>query len=414
MSPDLQDNPAEPQMSVWFERLMRFWVTICALVMLGDAAVQFLPQSGDWTRAISRMVLLGFAVVTHFLVFFSPKLPRRPALLLTFGAYWVVGGGFPLPLFDIEQAAEIVKGVEGGIGVAALGLLLLPGGSPDVYRLAQRPWTSAWNTLGVMLLSILLCPLLLAAWAVDGAAWGIADYSDGYMRIRPHGLVLEERRYIRGGDEVWLVGMMHIADADFYKKLFPSRGDVPPTIILLEGVTDRERKLERGFSMENVARLLGLSSQNKAAIHLGGESEMEEAASHLPDDHVIRWKNGMSVKRADIDIAEFRPETLVYLGEIGQVFGSPTLPQMLKRLFDPKSPLANEGYQKLAFEDILDKRNVHLIGEIEASFGTYDRVIVPWGALHLPEVGEWLEAEGFKETERVERVAVPFRRPGTK
>lgn len=412
-NPPSQQTQPPPQVSTALEIFLRGWLIMVSLAMLADAGIQHHfsgMENAGWTPWLVRAGLIALLLVTHLVLLITPKLPRRAALLLTFGGYWVVSGGFPLPILDIDQASNLIQGIEAGIAAGVLGLVLIPGGSPRSFVLARRPWSSGWHTIAMILLSCLFMPILVVATAIDGLAWGVAQYSHGYMRIRPHGLVLQERRYARGADEVWLVGMMHIAQADFYKGLFPPRGDVPPTIVLLEGVTDREGKLRGGFHMDNMAKLLGLSSQGEAAIHLhpGADVDDEGETNALREDQIIRWNNGMSLRRADVDIGEFRPETLTYLGEIGEVFQSSSLPIMLKRLFDPKSPLANQRFQKLAFEDILDKRNAHLMTQIEASFPAYDRVIVPWGALHLPEVGDWLKENGFEEKERVERVAVSF------
>ena len=37
-----------------------------------------------------------------------------------------------------------------------------------------------------------------------------------------------------------------------------------------------------------------------------------------------------------------------------------------------------------------------LIGEIDAALDDYRRIVVPWGALHLPEVQEAVRARGFE------------------
>ena len=49
---------------------------------------------------------------------------------------------------------------------------------------------------------------------------------------------------------------------------------------------------------------------------------------------------------------------------------------------------------------MLARRNVHLVEELQGALADYDRVIVPWGALHLPYVQQQLLAMGFTPTDR--------------
>jgi hypothetical protein len=45
--------------------------------------------------------------------------------------------------------------------------------------------------------------------------------------------------------------------------------------------------------------------------------------------------------------------------------------------------------------DLILMRNEHLLAEIADSLEHYRRVVVPWGALHMPEVERKILAEGF-------------------
>ncbi|MGA7395292.1 MAG: hypothetical protein WBW78_21790 [Terrimicrobiaceae bacterium] len=77
-------------------------------------------------------------------------------------------------------------------------------------------------------------------------------------------------------------------------------------------------------------------------------------------------------------------------------------------LVDPSSPITNEAAQAQVMNDILFARNQRLAAEIESSLRDYRRVIVPWGAMHLPEIESWLEARNFVEREESERRALGF------
>jgi hypothetical protein len=59
-------------------------------------------------------------------------------------------------------------------------------------------------------------------------------------------------------------------------------------------------------------------------------------------------------------------------------------------------------------KDILDHRNVHLIGAIEEALTSHDFVVVPWGAMHLPAIEKQLVDWGFVESHRSQRRALNF------
>ena len=61
------------------------------------------------------------------------------------------------------------------------------------------------------------------------------------------------------------------------------------------------------------------------------------------------------------------------------------------------------------FDDIIDRRNDHLIREIEAVLKTHSTVVVPWGANHMPEIQKQIEKWGFVETKRTRHLVVPFK-----
>ncbi|MCP4038180.1 MAG: hypothetical protein GY733_14665, partial [bacterium] len=57
--------------------------------------------------------------------------------------------------------------------------------------------------------------------------------------------------------------------------------------------------------------------------------------------------------------------------------------------------LENPDDAEQFMHDIIALRNQHLLGEIAGALGHYERVIVPWGALHLPEVERHMLEQGF-------------------
>jgi hypothetical protein len=53
---------------------------------------------------------------------------------------------------------------------------------------------------------------------------------------------------------------------------------------------------------------------------------------------------------------------------------------------------------KLVERDVFERRNERLLAELEAALPDYERVVVPWGALHLPAIEEAVRKDGFVQT----------------
>jgi hypothetical protein len=59
-------------------------------------------------------------------------------------------------------------------------------------------------------------------------------------------------------------------------------------------------------------------------------------------------------------------------------------------------------------DDILTKRNHHLLKIIERELPTTREIIVPWGAAHMPEVAEEIQKTGFKPVSSREMISIRF------
>ena len=44
------------------------------------------------------------------------------------------------------------------------------------------------------------------------------------------------------------------------------------------------------------------------------------------------------------------------------------------------------GFEKELFDDLLRKRNRHLLDEVKARLPETENIVVPWGAAHMPEI----------------------------
>ncbi len=58
--------------------------------------------------------------------------------------------------------------------------------------------------------------------------------------------------------------------------------------------------------------------------------------------------------------------------------------------------------------DLLNKRNQLVVELIQEKLDEHSLIIVPWGALHLPEIEDWLLKNNFKILEMQSRKLYSF------
>ena len=63
-------------------------------------------------------------------------------------------------------------------------------------------------------------------------------------------------------------------------------------------------------------------------------------------------------------------------------------------------------------DDLLRKRNRHLLEELQARLPETDHIIVPWGVAHMPGIAAEIQKAGFRLDETQEYVVIRFRSDG--
>jgi len=66
------------------------------------------------------------------------------------------------------------------------------------------------------------------------------------------------------------------------------------------------------------------------------------------------------------------------------------------------------GFEKELFDDLLRKRNRHLLDEVQRRLSESDNVVVPWGAAHMPEIARELQKDGFRLQESRDYTVIGF------
>src|SRR5207244_8564820 len=66
------------------------------------------------------------------------------------------------------------------------------------------------------------------------------------------------------------------------------------------------------------------------------------------------------------------------------------------------------GAQEQVWDDLLRKRNRHLLNELHARLSDSDYIIIPWGAAHMPEISREIQKSGFRVSETRDYQAIRF------
>jgi hypothetical protein len=253
---------------------------------------------------------------------------------------------------------------------------------PLVPEKALEARRFSWQNLTVFLLAnlLVLVPGVIA-YLVLCAALAVGHFSEGFLALRPVGFTVQVREYARAdGKTIQLFPMSHIGEFDFYRKVsqsFPTN-----SIILMEGVTDDRNLLTNKITYKRMASSLGLAEQHEAFNPTRGE-----------------------MVRADVDVEQFTSNTIGLLNLAMLIhskgLSAETLQEMLR--FSPPP-----HYEEELLDDLLRKRNRHLLEELQSRLSQTEHIIVPWGVAHMPEIAAEIQKAGFHLVETREYVAIRF------
>jgi hypothetical protein len=364
-----------------------------ALLSLLDVAVR--ASTGVQWLAVPRNALaqltLAAVVTTVPVMLATPRLPIAVFLPLAALTLWLALGAAPLalwippPLLDPTACAIQLAAV-----ALAFAIVRAQNGGRSWWfgeESRERPAFAWTHSLAFAAGLCTLGPLAAIGYGAVAVATAIQVVTHGFVHFDWTGVSLGDRHYRRGDREIRLVGMMHIGDPAAYRALVCTF-ERESTIVLAEGVSDREGRLATSLQYGQVAQALGLAQQQDVSAYLvDGED---------PDAEPPEWP---VVRRADVDASAFSPETIAMIRWVAEVWEADDVPGALRLI--ARGTREQTAEQRLAFlVDIVDRRNEHLVGEIERALVEYERVIVPWGALHLPSVEQTVLTWGFAETSR--------------
>ena len=370
-----------------------------------------LPFS-DFRNLLAGLVIL-LSLPMYVLLGIDSRLPKKVFVPLIAFVYWTLVSTWLLPILaTLKIYGLIMSLVQLGLGV--LPLYINRGGESRRLTLAPelfvRPWFQLRSTLIFLAVNLLIVPLATAAFAMSVANSYLSDYTAGFMRLGSTGITMTERSYVRDNRTVRLAAMIHIGSRDYYRSISDS---VLPgrTLVLAEGVSDRERLLKHGLDYGKVAGLMGLDAQNKMLFkgRVLDREELEggDAPRETPEDTSVH--NEPDILRADVDVSLFRPETVTFLNAVGRHLGSDrsVMEGFLELNRWAEKNVTPEMYETI-MDDILHRRNMTLIGYLDKALVRYETIVIPWGALHMKEVEAELLKRGFLPRDSRERTSIDF------
>jgi hypothetical protein len=393
-------DPESNRRFMSLRNLLAILLSLCLGLFLADAIVSLADDSlilffGLHLLSLIRIPVGLFAmfivIVIYFLMGLTPMIPKRlflPLALFIFLAQMVPA---PFAIYCYSRIQQVMWGLSFCQVILGLSVLYWAGDGfklrwPLVAddRLAVRRFS--WRNLSTFLLAnvFVLLPAVVLYFVVC-AALAVDHFSEGFMSLRPAGLMVQVRKYVRDdGSTIQLYPMSHIADSAFYEKVsqsFPTN-----SIILMEGVTDEKNLITNNVDYKRLADFLGLANQHEK----------------------FEPRRGRKV-RADVDVDQFATNTIDLLNLVMFIHAkgltAVTLPKLLQYTAPP-------DFQNQLIDDLIKKRNQHLLEKIHTHLSQSENIIVPWGAAHMPGLAKEIQKSGFHLVETRDYEVIRFRSIG--
>jgi hypothetical protein len=389
--------PIETQRGFWRGRhLVAVILSLALGLFLADAVVSAVDDT--FILFFNMHVLAGlrsfvgfFTVILGLVIYalmgITPMIPKGKFILVALFSPLAALAALPFWIYFSERMQIVVWAISVFQVLLAFTILgMLQGGfkfrMPLVPEERLNPCGFSWLNLGgFVLVNVVVLLPAVAAYLFFCSGLAVGHFSEGFVALHRNGLSVQARKYVRNdGKSVHLYPMAHVANRDFYQTIsqsFPSN-----SIVLMEGVTDQEHLLTNHISYKRMAATLGLSEQQKEFKPI--EEQME---------------------RADVDVKEFTPNTIGFLNLVMRIHSNGLNAPSLMELMSFSPP---PGFEKELFDDLLRKRNRHLLDEMQRRLPETENIVVPWGAAHMPEIARELRKDGFRLEESRDYTVIQF------
>lgn len=390
--PNRQSSSVRPMLAILLGLCLGLFLADAVVSLVDDSLILFFDiHLFTLIRGILFLFAMIMAIVIYGLMGLTPMIPKRLFLPLTL--FNPVAGlvAIPFVIYFYGRIHQVAWGISLGQVILGLSILYCVQGGfkfrwPLVAEHQLEVRRFSWRNLSVFLLVnvVVLVPAVIVYLGFC-AALALDHFSDGFVALRPVGLTVQVRKYVRSdGKTIQLVPMSHIGEPDFYQTLaqsFPTNA-----IILMEGVTDNRNLITNEITYNRMATALGVAEQHE---------------EFQPQGELVQ---------ADVDVEEFTPNTIAGLNLVMLLHSRGVNAETVMKLMQFSPP----HFEEQLFEDLLRKRNRRLLEEIHARLSQSENIIVPWGAAHMPEIAKEIQKSGFRLDETREYVAIRFRSAGNK
>ena len=381
-----EPKPARPGLASLLSLIFLVFVGTGIVTFLDDTLLLFCKRS-DLSSISGLMVLLMLAagVFGYVLMAFSPAIPKRYFLPICLFLPVAYIGSLPLLVYFNRDAQLIAWSIAVCHVVLAFSIL----------QSAQPGWKLSWplipesrlndrnfsfgNLILVVFAGVFVVLPALILYTGFSAQLAVSHFTDGFVNLRPDGIHMQVRKYARDdGERITLVPMSHVGEPKFYHDLAASFPE--DSVILMEGVTDQQKLIQNPIDYSRAAKAAGAVEQ------------------------VTNFKPRGEIVPADIDVSNFSPATLDLLNVAMVLHSKGVTPDTLPLLLRPTPP----DLQQQLMDDLLTKRNRHLLDVIQERLQKPGTIIVPWGAAHMPGIAREIQKSGFRMIESQEFVAIRF------
>ena len=213
----------------------------------------------------------------------------------------------------------------------------------------------------------------------------------GFIDVNSKSLLGVEKIY-QGSDGkiVRLIPMMHIGKENFYKDISKIDASVK-TLILEEGVNDDLNEL-KGLDYSELASSLGLSKQRE---HFSPKAKKEDN------------KNNIVFIGEQIKTSDMSQQTISLLKKIFKSFKKNNEEDTFSKLTKSNIEISTAEYVGLR-NDLLDLRTNDLLSQFDEYSNEFQKVIIPWGALHMPDIEMALIKRGYVFQSAVKRELISW------
>jgi hypothetical protein len=381
-------------------QVLAILLSVCLGLFLADAVVSLLDDSLSLcfgihllagTRGMMCLLAMLMALLVYALMGLTPMIPKRLFLPLTLFNPLTTLAVVPFAIYAYGRLQEVAWVISVCQLIFGLSILyVVQGGFEFRWPLVAETHLAArrfsWRNLSVFLLVNLLVLLpAVILYLVLSAALAVGHFSEGFLALRPGGLTVQVRKYVRNdGKTIQLFPMSHVGESAFYLKVsqsFPSN-----SIILMEGVSDDRNLLTNKVTYKRMATTLGLAEQHEEFNPTQGE-----------------------IVPADVDVAQFTTNTIGFLNLVMLIHSKGVNAETVLQLLRFSPPPHSE---EQLLDDLLRKRNRRLLEELQARLPQTEHIIVPWGVAHMPGIAAEIQKAGFRLDETQEYVVIRFRSAG--